>query len=53
MDILQNLLEIISTCYLQEAGDVAMSASVAPSMKEVKDRKLDEETKHTEVCHVY
>ena len=30
-----------------------MSASVAPSMKEVKDRKLNEETKHAEVCHVY
>ena len=30
-----------------------MSASVAPSMKEVKDWKLDEEMKRTEVCHVY
>ena len=42
-----------TTRYLQETGDVAMSASVAPFMKDGKYRELDEETKHTEVCHVY
>ena len=49
-------LDTLSTgqsCYLQETGAVSMSASVAPSMKEVKDQTLDEEMKHTEVCHVY